>query len=181
MQDDLIEINDKGHKDIWPFFFTSQVLEKEDPLLKPHLTHLRILDGYVYGTNGATIRRAKLREHYENGIYRVLRRTKKWIILYITTLNEYPPAQELFDLNGIGGPLQQVEISETYWHGHAEITAALKGEHAFNADFLKNVNGVFELYTRDNGQVILDNEDYGLVIMPMQRQKPLPFNDGEAS
>lgn len=31
MQEDLIEINDTGHQDLWPLFFVTQAFEKEDP------------------------------------------------------------------------------------------------------------------------------------------------------
>ena len=175
MQDDLIEINDAGHQDLYPFFFCASILVKEDPNMLPHLKHVRVKDGFVYGTNGVTMRRARLHERYKNGLYRVMKKTKKWVILYLTTENDYPETDELFDLNGIGGPVAQVIIDEYFWNGHAVITAALKGKEAFNPEFLKNAQGAYDLFVKGR-QITLDNEDFAMVIMPIQKQESLPFD-----
>jgi hypothetical protein len=178
MDERLLEITDKGHPDLGAFLFCIPVLITEEKSIRPHLTQLLVEGKYVYATNGATARRAYLKEYYLDGLYRVFRKKKGNVILYRSdaSSDDYPDILDLFKRPPDQKPLTQTTIDESYWHAHAEITRTLNGEEAFNAEFLKDAMGVYELYLKDR-LIILDNEEFSIAVMPLARQQGLPFGD----
>lgn len=178
----LIEIIDSGHKDLYPFLFATQILIKEKPGIKEQFTHLYINrnSDHCYSFNGASVRRARIFNEYEPGLYRVFKRSAKNTILYLSDVSvlNYPAADEPFK-TGDAQPMDQIQISEYHYHGHAQIIQAIDGEEAINADLLKCAQGVYDLYMIERN-IILKNEDFAIAIAPIQMQRELPLGDQEA-
>lgn len=177
----LIEITHKSHPDVWALRYCASVLQKEAVDILPHLTHLSIIGQHVYATDGASARKALLKEHYPPGLYRVFRKARRHVIIYRSDhqLKDYPTVSDMFDLDGTEN-IGDVTLTENYWHGHAAVTQAISAKEAFSAEFLKGVEGIFGLFM--NGRtIILDNNECSVAIMPLQVQEKMPFNEGESN
>lgn len=174
MDDRLVELF-AGNPDSGAMLFCADVLRKEDAVIKPYLSHLFIMDGYVWGTSGTTIRRAKLSGDYEDGLYRVFRKDKKGsVIIYLAedeSAFSYPHTSEIFVYPE--PPLGQITVTEAYWHAHAEIVQLLSARRTFDASMLKGAQGVYDLLYKDQ-LIILDNGEFSIAIAPMTTQQPLP-------
>lgn len=170
----LIEIDDKNHPDGYAFFFCSQVALKERAEIKPHLSHLLIDGQCVYSTNGGTIRRAVLKESYEDGLYRIFNKSKTHIILYLTDhdMSLFPRCDPLLSTEGLQR-IDQINIGEYHYFGHAAITKAIEAKEAIDANMLKNAQGVYDLFMKDR-MVILDNSEATIALMPIITQQSLP-------
>lgn len=171
----LIDISQKEHPDLYAFTFCAKILLKEIKKYKPHLTHILINKNYAYSTNGGTCRKAKLIGDYKDGMYRVFKKSKNEIILYLTDLNhmiEYPDIESLFNTEVLK-QLQQIQISKNFWWGHATIIQIINAQETFDAKLLDDAEGVYDLYL-NNRMIILDNQDFALTIMPLETQEQLP-------
>ncbi len=174
MESRLVEIFYEN-PDHGAMIFCAEVLSKEDILKRPHLTHLWLMNGFVWGTNGHTTRRAKVSGDYEDGLYRVFRKDKKGsVIIYMAdhdAVSSYPNTDTMFLHDG--DPISQISVTEAYWYAHAEIVQALSAKTTFDASLLKGTQGVYDLYC--NGAIIiLDNEEFSIAIAPLVTQQSLP-------
>jgi hypothetical protein len=172
MDERLIETN-KNNEDHAAFLFCAAVLEKESEITKQHMTHLYLSGGYVNGTNGATIRRAKLRGEYEDGYYRVFRKDKNSVILYAAEDDSasYPDTASLFECEGKSKA--QVVVGDSCWIPHAQIIMALEARETFDASYLKGAEGVYDLYLKGRN-IVLTNDEFSLAMAPVATQERLP-------
>jgi hypothetical protein len=174
MNDDprLLETN-RNNRDHFALLFCAAVLEKESELVKPHVSHLYLSGGYVNGTNGSTIRRAKLEGEYEDGLYRVFRKDKASAVLYMAddSREAYPDASNIFDTDEPA--LAQIAVTDTYWLAHAQIVLALQAKETFDASYLKGAEGVYDLHLAGR-TIVLINPEFALAMAPIAHQQTLP-------
>lgn len=167
--DRIVELTDTNNIDLYAFRFCIQILEKESKEPRKHLTHLKIESPYLYSFNGSTTRRARLKDNYEDGIYRVFRKESKNVIVFLTDEKDYPDLFSVFDTENIETK-GQVSFDENYFVGHAVIVGLTS--MPFNADYLKNANGVFDVYPKDN-LVVIKNDMLSMGFSPIQYQQKL--------
>lgn len=168
----LIDIHNKRVGESSKYFhFCASILDKEKPCAvnSPHFTRLYVEPGgkYMYATNGSTLRKAIVPNDMKlkHGLYRVLKNTKTWLILFKADMSNYsyPDVKQALDIKGLDH-IGCYSVEDDFY-----ITYAVLAEHImqktgkgfiFNPKFIKDAPGNYNIFveTKGNRLMLIGNE-----------------------
>lgn len=167
----LIEVT--GGNDLDAFLFCIRVLEKESEKGVRHYSHLVISGNIVYGANLGTIRGAQIDGAYEDGLYRVFKKDKKDVVLWLTDHTNYPIPSDFLTPPDSAPIAQNINIAEDPFMAQAVVVGAIQGKEVYNAAYLKDASGVYDIYMKERN-ALLYNPLFQIGLAPIQRQDSLP-------